>query len=161
MILLLEHANGTLKSVNGLTVVLVGGVIVCLLNFTNFGCCLHITLPHRDVIVKLGDLLGQRGCIGSVLLDVCLENLNGLLGLRDGTLLLDRSVITELLVRSKLDLFFILLLLALFQHAVHHLDHLLHWCDGMSRNSESSNRNDALHCDPGAQKKSHWRLEQT
>ena len=71
----------------------------------------------------------------------------GQLGLRNSALLLDRNVVTKLLVFGKLNLFFVLLLLALFQYAIHHLDHLLHWCDGMSRNPENSNRNDALICD--------------
>ena len=85
---------------------------------------LLVALVDRDVLVQLGNLLRQRGSIRLGLLDRSDELLHLRRRLLDRTLLLNRGVIAELLVRSELHLLLVLLLLSLLGHALEELDDL-------------------------------------
>merc|ERR1719230_682934 len=130
--LLLEDSNGTFESIHGLGVVCVSGIIISLLNFTHLGSCFDVTFPNRNVFIMLSDLLCHLGCSGCVLLDVSFQHFDLLICLLNSTLLLHCGVITELFVCSKLHLLLVFFLLSLFEHAIHHLNHFLHWSDGTS-----------------------------
>ena len=104
MCLLLQGCNGTLKCINGLTVISVGGIMVRLLNFADLGGCLNVTISHGDVLLMFCNLLGGLGCNRRVRLNVCLEHVYLLVGLFNCTLLLNGCVVTGLLVGGKLHL---------------------------------------------------------
>merc|ERR1719261_1240386 len=126
VVLLLHGRNRTLKSVNGLRVVLVRRKVVRVLHLANLRRRLLIALVNRDVLVELGDLLGKRGSIRLVLLDRRDQLLHLRSSLLDGALLFNRGVIAELLVCSELHLLLVLFLLPLLGHSLQQLDDLLH-----------------------------------
>mmetsp|Transcript_43085 Transcript_43085/g.128696 ORF Transcript_43085/g.128696 Transcript_43085/m.128696 type:complete len:357 (-) Transcript_43085:313-1383(-) len=61
--LLLQNSNGTLQGVNGLRIVLVHGIVVCLLDIAHLGRRLLIPGPDSDVLLVTCNLLCQRGGI--------------------------------------------------------------------------------------------------
>merc|ERR1719426_358045 len=124
--LLLQRRNGALESIDRLGVVLVGRQVVGVLHLANLRGRLLVALIDRDVLIQLGNLLRQRGSVRLGLLDRSDELLHLRRRLLDGTLLLNRGVIAELLVRSELHLLLMLLLLSLLGHALEELDDLLH-----------------------------------
>merc|ERR1740123_2444661 len=128
MRLFLHHNNCTLKSIDGLCVVLVQCFIIRSLNSPHFGGCLLVSSPCSNVRIMSCNLLCQSSSISRVLCNVCLQNLDGLSGFLDSTLLLNRRIIAELLVCGELDLLFVFLLLALHAHALQKLDDFLHRC---------------------------------
>ena len=122
--LLLQHRDGARDSAHGLGVVLVHGVVVVLLHLAHLGGGLNVTGPDGDVLVVRGDLLAETRGGRHVLLDVRLEGLDRLLGLRDGALLLRGGALAELLVGGELHHLGLLLLLTLGHHALHELNDL-------------------------------------
>merc|ERR1719454_2638512 len=141
VVLLLHRRNRALKSVDGLRVVLVRRHVVRVLHLTNLGRRLLVALVDRDVLVQLGDLLGKRGSISLVLLDRRDQLLHLRGSLLDGTLLLNRGVIAELLVRGKLHLFLVLFLLPFLGHSLEQLDDLLHRGDLHRGNKNKQTQN--------------------
>merc|ERR1719199_1565887 len=101
-------------------------VIVGVLDLANLSGCLDVTLPDGDVLLQLSNFLSELldGCHG--LLDVGFEDANVVIGLVDGTVLLDSGVIAELLVSCECSLLLMFLLLALLEHGVHQLQNFLH-----------------------------------
>mmetsp|Transcript_26118 Transcript_26118/g.82891 ORF Transcript_26118/g.82891 Transcript_26118/m.82891 type:complete len:399 (-) Transcript_26118:136-1332(-) len=126
MRLLLQHSDRALEGINGLRVVLVCRLVVYLLDLSHLRHFLDVAGPTRHVLIVRCDLCGQALGIRRALLDLCLQRDNALLGLLDGTPLLRGEVSAELPVGSVLDLLLVLLGLALYQHALHQLNNLLH-----------------------------------
>lgn len=65
---------------------------------------LAVALPRGDVRIVLGDFLRQTLRVRRVGLDVRLQDLDVLLGLRDGALLVHGGVVAELLEGGELNL---------------------------------------------------------
>merc|ERR1719258_253155 len=90
-----------LKRIHRLGVVLVGGHVIRVLHLANLSRRLLVALPDGDVLVQAGDLLRERRGIRLSLLDGSRQLLHLGVRLLNRTLLLDRRVIAELLVRSR------------------------------------------------------------
>mmetsp|Transcript_92272 Transcript_92272/g.266310 ORF Transcript_92272/g.266310 Transcript_92272/m.266310 type:complete len:462 (+) Transcript_92272:768-2153(+) len=154
--LLLQDRDRAQQGIHRLRVVLVHHLVVCFLDGPNICRGLLVAVPCRDVRIVLRDLLRQLRRIRGVLLNICLQNLDGLLGLLDRALLVHSRVVAELLVRRKLHLLLMLLLLALGHHVLQQLDHLLHRRDrrpdicgqGAPEDKGGSSR-ESLHCARG------------
>mmetsp|Transcript_147551 Transcript_147551/g.260171 ORF Transcript_147551/g.260171 Transcript_147551/m.260171 type:complete len:222 (-) Transcript_147551:142-807(-) len=128
VVLLLQHSNGILQSVDRLGVVVVRLVIIALFNLTNLRGCCNVALPDRDVLVKVSNFLGEfiSGRLG--LGNIGLQDCYLLCGLLDGSSLCSAGVVAPLLVGRELHLLLVHLLLALRFHALHELNYLLHGC---------------------------------
>mmetsp|Transcript_33679 Transcript_33679/g.71324 ORF Transcript_33679/g.71324 Transcript_33679/m.71324 type:complete len:238 (+) Transcript_33679:1342-2055(+) len=142
--LLLNDCDRSCQRVDRLGVVLVRRLVVVVLHLPHSSGRLQVPLIHADVLIQLSNLLGSFLNSRLAFPDQCLQRFNLLTGFLDGTGLLHRRIVAELLVSSKLDLLLVLLLLALLQHAVHQLDHLLHRSDLRSR-SRNHSREKARH----------------
>merc|ERR1740123_1373971 len=158
MRLFLQHNNCTLKSINGLCVVLVQCFIICSLNSPHFGGCVLVSGPCSNVRIMSCNLLCQSSSISRVLCNVCLQNLDGLSSFLDSPLLLNRRIIAELLICCELDLLFVFLLLALHTHALQKLDYFLHRCNcrccSCANQRDNQSCNNGLHlCDNGKGRK--------
>mmetsp|Transcript_29540 Transcript_29540/g.84863 ORF Transcript_29540/g.84863 Transcript_29540/m.84863 type:complete len:200 (-) Transcript_29540:149-748(-) len=129
MRLLPQHLYRPAKRIDGLRVVRVQLVVLCPLKLADLGGGHRVAGPHRDILAVCRNLLCQLRSLRSVLLYVRLEHFDLLVRRIDGPLLLRGGVIAELLVSSKLDLFGMLLSLALRQHALHEFDDFLHGRD--------------------------------
>merc|ERR1719263_2372139 len=143
--LLLQHGDRALKRIHRLGVVLVGGHVIRVLHLANLSRRLLVALPNGDVLVQAGDLLRERRGIRLSLLDGSRQLLHLGVRLLNRTLLLDRRVIAELLVRSELHLLLVLLLLALLGHALQELDHLLDRSNLLNDGSRQRKKQHALH----------------
>mmetsp|Transcript_47425 Transcript_47425/g.106697 ORF Transcript_47425/g.106697 Transcript_47425/m.106697 type:complete len:242 (+) Transcript_47425:1106-1831(+) len=126
--LLLEDSNGTLQGIDRLRVVLVQSVVVRFFHAPHFGGGLDVAVPDRNVLIMASNLLGEPCRIRGVLLDVSFQHVNFLVCLSDVPLLVDGSVIAELLICSKLHLLVVLFLLAVVEHTLEQRYHLLHRC---------------------------------
>jgi hypothetical protein len=123
--LLFQRDDGFFQRFDRLLVLLVSAHVVSVFHFPHFGRGLQIALPNGDVLVELGNLLCEGRCIGLGFLDRRSELLDEAVCLLDRTLLFDRCVVAELLVRRELHLLLLLLLLALLEHPLEQLDDLL------------------------------------
>mmetsp|Transcript_112516 Transcript_112516/g.206491 ORF Transcript_112516/g.206491 Transcript_112516/m.206491 type:complete len:247 (-) Transcript_112516:53-793(-) len=150
VVLLLQHSNGILQSVDRLGVVVVRLVIIALFNLTNLRGCCNVALPDRDVLVKVSNFLGEfiSGRLG--LGNIGLQDCYLLCGLLDGSSLCSAGVVAPLLVGRELHLLCVLLLLALGQHAIHEINDFLDWshfCSSISNNSPGAEKsNNDRHC---------------
>merc|ERR1719149_432661 len=125
--LLLQNSDGPTQSIDGFRVVLVQDIVIVLFDFANIGRSFDVAFPDGDVLVEPSDLLCEQGGLSCVRLNVSLQCVDLLIGLRNSASLLDAGVITELLVGSELHLLIVLLLLTFLKHALHQLDDFLHW----------------------------------
>merc|ERR1719506_76732 len=137
--LLLQHCDRPFERIDRFRVVFVGREVVSVFHLTNLGRRLLVALVDRDVLIKLGNLLRESSCVSLGLLDRSDQLLHLRSGLLDRALLFNGGVVAELLVRSKLHLFFVLLLLSLLSHTLQQLDDLLNGRDlGRGHQSEQA-----------------------
>mmetsp|Transcript_69322 Transcript_69322/g.184008 ORF Transcript_69322/g.184008 Transcript_69322/m.184008 type:complete len:222 (+) Transcript_69322:649-1314(+) len=123
----LQHLDGPLQRGDRLRVVLMQLVVGCFLDVADLCGCLVIALPRGDVTLEQLGLLLQARRLGLVLLDVCLQGGDLLLGLLDVARGLDLGVLAELAEGGVVHLLGLLVFLALGEHPLQQLDHLLHW----------------------------------
>mmetsp|Transcript_58878 Transcript_58878/g.167564 ORF Transcript_58878/g.167564 Transcript_58878/m.167564 type:complete len:368 (+) Transcript_58878:1115-2218(+) len=121
-----ENCNSSLQCGDGLRVVLVQLVVRGLLHVAHLGGSRVVTRPGGDIPVQQVGLCLQAGGLGLEFLDVGLQNRDLLLGLRDVARGLGLRVVAELLEGGVAHLLRLLVLLALRQHPLHQLNHLLH-----------------------------------
>mmetsp|Transcript_32455 Transcript_32455/g.77966 ORF Transcript_32455/g.77966 Transcript_32455/m.77966 type:complete len:324 (-) Transcript_32455:70-1041(-) len=130
---LLDQSHSRGGRINALGHVLVRCQIVFVFHLSHLSRSFEITFVHTNILVQLGDLLGQLADVRLALADHGLQRFNLLVGFLDRPGLFDGCIITKLFVRRELHLLLMLLALSLLQHAIHQLDHFLNWRDLGSR----------------------------
>merc|ERR1719506_2917602 len=155
--LLLQRRDRALKRVHGLGVILVRGQVVRVLHLADLSGRLLVALVDGDVLIQLGDLLREGGRVSLGLLDRSDQLLHLRSGLLDSALLLNGSIVAELLVCGELDLLLVFLLFALLGHPLQELDDLLdrsdlhggHECEQAQNSHRGDNERDTYtHQDP-------------
>jgi hypothetical protein len=137
MSLLVQDTNGAAQSVDGLGVIRDSCLEINSFLLANCRSCFLILGPSVNVLVKLLDAISELPDLHSVLLKLSCEFLNLCLSSINLILLCAQGVLAPLIKCGELHFFVLLCCDPLVVHLLHHLKHLLDWCNTMGHRQPS------------------------